>query len=160
MVAAAAAAAAGGQRGAVMSSLAAGEGPLSKSHSMLTTKPGAPQEQIMGKSLEIVAEDEREGRGAPCMLAVGLTFMFPCDTHVSAHSSQRSICSTQGSKHGASAAHCMTLLSCTSWCQPATWRLCAVLQTRQHLPSQLQAARCPAWARCRAWPLSVCHVVP
>lgn len=47
----------------MMSSLAAGEGPLSKSHSMLATKPGAQQEQIVGKSLEIVAEDEREGRG-------------------------------------------------------------------------------------------------
>lgn len=51
------------ERGAVMTSLAAGEGPLSKSHSMLATKPGTQQEQILGKSLEIVAEDEREGRG-------------------------------------------------------------------------------------------------
>jgi len=67
MVAAAAAAggaaAASADRGGVMSSLAAGEGPLSKSHSMLATKPGTQQEQILGKSLEIVAEDEREGRG-------------------------------------------------------------------------------------------------
>lgn len=62
--AAGAAAGTGGERGAVLSSLAAGEGPLSKSHSLLATKPGTQQEQIMGKSLEIVAEDEREGRGA------------------------------------------------------------------------------------------------
>lgn len=61
--AAAAATAGGAERGAVMSSLASGEGPLSKSHSMLATKPGTQQEQILGKSLEIVAEDEREGRG-------------------------------------------------------------------------------------------------
>jgi hypothetical protein len=62
----AAAGAAGAAPGA-FSSLAAGEGPLSKSHSLLATKPGTQQEQIMGKSLEIVAEDEREGRGA-CLL--------------------------------------------------------------------------------------------
>lgn len=61
--AAGAAAGSGSERGAVMSSLAAGQGPLSKSHSMLATKPGTQQEQILGKSLEIVAEDEREGRG-------------------------------------------------------------------------------------------------
>jgi hypothetical protein len=86
MVAAAAAAAAGGQRGAVMSSLAAGEGPLSKSHSMLTTKPGAPQEQIMGKSLEIVAEDEREGRGACCTVGRAQpSCQTTCDMHASAH---------------------------------------------------------------------------
>jgi hypothetical protein len=54
---------AGAERGAVLSSLAAGEGPLSKSHSLLATKPVAQQEQILGQALEIVAEDEREGRG-------------------------------------------------------------------------------------------------
>ena len=70
MVAAAAAAAAAAGSGGVMSSLAAGEGPLSKSHSMLATKPGTQQEQILGKSLEIVAEDEREGRGAHIWLTV------------------------------------------------------------------------------------------
>lgn len=60
----AAAGAAGAAPGA-FSSLAAGEGPLSKSHSLLATKPGTQQEQILGKSLEIVAEDEREGRDSP-----------------------------------------------------------------------------------------------
>jgi hypothetical protein len=75
MVAAASAAAAAAATGGVMSSLASGEGPLSKSYSLLATKPGTQQEQILGKSLEIVAEDEREGRGkhlqdpcAPMML--------------------------------------------------------------------------------------------
>lgn len=50
------------QVGSLWASLAAGEGPLSKSHSMLA-KPNTQAEQLVGKSLEIVAEDEREGHG-------------------------------------------------------------------------------------------------
>lgn len=50
----------------MLANLAAGEGPLSKSHSLLA-KPGTQQEVLMvGRSLEIVAEDEREGHGEHC----------------------------------------------------------------------------------------------
>lgn len=50
------------QVGSLWASLTAGEGPLSKSHSLLA-KPGTQAEQLVGKSLEIVAEDDREGHG-------------------------------------------------------------------------------------------------
>ncbi|KAF8069578.1 hypothetical protein HT031_001695 [Scenedesmus sp. PABB004] len=51
--------------GSVWSSLASGEGPLSKSHSLLA-KPGPPgAELVVGRSLECVAEDDREGRDSP-----------------------------------------------------------------------------------------------
>lgn len=59
--AAAAAGAAARQDGGVWASLASGEGPLSKSHALLA-KPG-PGTDAVGRSLECVAEDEREGRG-------------------------------------------------------------------------------------------------
>jgi hypothetical protein len=50
------------QGSGIWASLATGEGPLSKSHSLLA-RSSMPQEQAVGKGLECVAEDEREGRG-------------------------------------------------------------------------------------------------
>jgi hypothetical protein len=50
------------QGSGVWASLAAGEGPLSKSHTLLA-RSSMPQEHAVGKGLECVAEDEREGRG-------------------------------------------------------------------------------------------------
>jgi hypothetical protein len=50
------------QGSGVWASLAAGEGPLSKSHSLLA-RSSVPQEHAVGKGLDAVAEDEREGRG-------------------------------------------------------------------------------------------------
>lgn len=50
------------QVGSLWASLTAGEGPLSKSHSLLA-KPGSQADQLMSTTLDIVAEDEREGHG-------------------------------------------------------------------------------------------------
>jgi hypothetical protein len=50
------------QGSGIWASLATGEGPLSKSHSLLA-RSSMPQEHAVGKGLECVAEDEREGRG-------------------------------------------------------------------------------------------------
>jgi hypothetical protein len=60
------------QGSGIWASLATGEGPLSKSHSLLA-RSSMPQEHAVGKGLECVAEDEREGRGeqdcrAACIL--------------------------------------------------------------------------------------------
>ncbi|KAF6265197.1 hypothetical protein COO60DRAFT_1697816 [Scenedesmus sp. NREL 46B-D3] len=52
------------QGSCVWASLATGEGPLSKSHSLLA-RASMPQELAVGKGLECVAEDEREGRDSP-----------------------------------------------------------------------------------------------
>eukprot|EP00775_Hariotina_reticulata_P006453 gene6453-6682_t len=51
--------------GGIWESLAAGEGPLSKSHSLLTKHNMQQQDQAVGRSLECVAEDDREGRDSP-----------------------------------------------------------------------------------------------
>lgn len=83
---------------ALLASLTAGEGPLSKSHSLLA-KPGSQVEQLRGNALEIVAEDEREGHGKQAKLCrtrascpvhniLSLRSQYPCNLAAAADSPQ------------------------------------------------------------------------
>ncbi|WIA30091.1 hypothetical protein OEZ86_000186 [Tetradesmus obliquus] len=88
------------QGGGVWASLAAGEGPLSKSHSLLA-RTSLPQEHAVGKELECVAEDDREGRDSPqpaagCILEPALMATFNPAQHSLQLSSLRAQLAGQG----------------------------------------------------------------